>query len=247
MNTVGKIIQFVSTQLTDQQRFREYSHWSRQLLLDYMNQGLKAIAAYRPEAYSTTGNVDLVPGTVQKLPPGSTFTGVIGVVTLDPTGKPITTPTAATMSDSALLKAFRTYDSCPIKYKTDANGALIYEPKNVAVDENDPSIFYVTPPVPPGYSAQLAVTYEASPQDYTLADWNAPVNITAKYYNVLLDYMQGRAYQKDTESQVSHTQGKAFMQAAYSVLGVQYRMDSARGSGYYEGRVGDGDNRAIVR
>lgn len=47
-------------------------HWSSAELLDYLNAGITATVANKPDAYTQRGNITLVSGTVQTVPAGGT-------------------------------------------------------------------------------------------------------------------------------------------------------------------------------
>lgn len=235
MDTVGELILFVSRQLTDQRRNREFMRWNRKDLLIYLNQGLKEIAAYRAEAFCTKTTVQLEPGAVQKAPDGSTITSIA-------TEKGVPVPQV----DDEILKAYSTYATCARPARM-VKGQLVYAPKSVAVDSTNKNVFYISPPFPAGLTMGMVITIEGKPPEYTFADWNKTIQMQDKYLNNLVDFMMARAYQMDTESAVSLSQARGLFQAFYSIMGVKYKMDSARGSGYYEGKVGDGDSRSIAK
>jgi hypothetical protein len=235
MYTVGEAIKFASRQLSDQRRNREFTRWNRKDLLDYLNSGLKEIAAYRAEAFASQTTIDLQPGIRQVLPEGVTVTGIVDTAT----GMPVNN------ADDTLLKSFAGMNPCPSRPKF-VKGIAVYSPRSFAVDRDNPKVFYVSPAVPAGVAVSVLATMEGKPPQYTFQDWNKPIDMQDKFYNNLIDWMMARAYQMDTESQVSLSQARGLLQGFYSIMGVKYKMDSARSSGYYEGKTGTGDPRAVA-
>jgi hypothetical protein len=236
MDTVGEIAKHVSGQLSDQQQGKEYTRWHRDTLIEYMREGLREIGTYRPEAFAFTSTVPLVEGTRQALADGA----VLEEITANTDGTP------PHKSDDKLLKAFGAYAACAPNPRF-VKGQVKYAVKSYAVDSANPTIFYVNPPVPAGISVSVLATTNSKAPEYDLADWNTRVAMQAKFYNNLIDFMMARAYQRDTESQVSQGQATRLLQLFYQSMGTKYKIDSARQSGYYLGEVGTGDPRSAVR
>ena len=236
METLGYIITHVSGQLSDQRVGSEFTRWTRENLLEYLLEGLKEIGAYRPEAFSVTGVHTLVPGRVQQLANSAVLEAIVANSDNTPAHK----------SDDKLLKAFGAYGNCVTKTLF-VNGNPTYAVKSYAIDSDNNKIFYVSPPVPAGLTVTVTATTNVLATRYTLAGWNTQVVLQDKFYNNLIDYMMARAYQKDTESQVSQRQAQTLLQLFYQAMGAKYRIDAGKNSGFYNGEVGTGDSRSIVR
>lgn len=232
MKTVGDICEHVSFQLNDQRPHREFSRWSRALLVEYLNQALKEIATYKPDAFSETIDILLQPGRIQKLRSGVTLRGLLG-----PDGVP------APQSEDAVLKAFLRYAPCPPRPRM-VNGRLDYNVKSYSVDSADSSMFYVSPPVPAGANVTMRAQVDGSAKEYTLKHWNDQVFVSDKYYNNMIDYMMARAYRMDSESQVSAAEAGRLLNLFYQTMGAKYKIEAARNSGYYNGEIGTGDRSA---
>lgn len=237
MRSIGEIIKHQSGQMNDQQWQREYARWTRPMWLEYMNEGLAEIGAYRPEAFSDIVPLTLVAGSAQTLP-----AGVSGLVSIVDNGQGV----PAREASAALGEAFSNYAICPapIKYK---DGAPVYGVSSYYADTRNAKAFFVQAPVPAwaaGITIKASVNKDA-PQ-YTLADWNNVPEIDSKFYNNLLDFMMARAYGLDSESSVSLSESKKLFSLFYQAMGVKYKIDSAYKSGYYLGQIGDGDPRARV-
>lgn len=239
MKTLGEIVQHCSFQQNDQRPNREYSRWSRTIWVEYLNQALKEIMAYRPEAFTQWVEFPLVPGRVQTVPDGATIKG-LEVKLPDGAAKPL--PEA----DGGLSVAFNAYNCC-VPAPVIVNSKIVYNMRGWAQDPSDPNKFYVSPPVPPGATVTVSANVDGALTEYTLENWDQQVYLLDKYYNNLIDYMIGRSYQLDSESAVGQRDAHKRFYSFYQAMGVKYKMDSARGSGYYEGQVGQGDSRSIVR
>ncbi len=235
MNLVGKIIEHVSSQLNDQGFKLEYVRWNRETQLEYMNQGLKEIGAHRPDAFTRSENITLVAGIKQTVGDFLTLKDLH-----DSAGTPVHE------GDASLLKAFSTYDYCTpkVQYK---NGAPVYKIKSFAVSGTDLKTFYVSPAVPYGMSPVVTATLIGTAPELTLADWDTALAMEDKYYNNLLDFMQARAYELDSESPNSRANSQMYFQRFYTAMGVKYKVDAAIKSGFFKGEVGTGDPRAVLR
>lgn len=233
MNTVGHICTSVSRDLNDQRAGNEFTRWTRKAMVEYLNRGIKEIAAYKPEAFARTIDLTLVPGRTQTLPEGVSLRG-FGAGT----GGNMTHS-----SDDTLLKAFAGYASCPPRPKM-KNGKLQYAVKSFSVDSADPSLYYVSPPVPIGANVSVKAQVDGMVEEYTLADWDKEVYISDRYYNNLITYMQACAYGLDSESSINRAESARLLSQFYQVMGVKYKIEAARNSGYENGHVGTGDPRS---
>lgn len=234
MDTIGKLITHLSGQMNDQQENRPFTRWLREDWMDYMNRGLTEIGAYRPDAFASTTNIQLVPGRVQRAPAG---------ITVDSIG-PVNDGITPVKGDSEAYTAFMAYAKCADKLVV-KNGQIQYTLKGIVHDDTDPQIFYVSPPVPAGVKVTVEAKTAGKPPQYTLADWNKPVGIDSKYLNNLCTYMTACAYQKETESQIAQAQANNLFRLFYQTMGQKYKIDASFNSGYYKGETGSGDPRAM--
>ncbi len=232
MNTVGEIITHVSAQLNDQGFKLEFVRWTRETQLEYMNQALKEIGAHRPDAFTVTAEITLVPGIKQSVEAYKTLKDIHDI-----NGIPLHS------ADANLLKAFAAHDYCAPKVQF-KNGSPVYNIKSFAVSGTDLKTFYVSPAVPSGLAPKVQATLIGEAPELTLESWDTPLAMQDKYYNNLLDFMQARAYELDAESPNSRANSQMYFQRFYAAMGVKYKIDSAVMSGYWKGQVGTGDPRA---
>lgn len=233
METLGDLLTHVSGQLSDQQRQREFIRWNRGTLLEYANQGLAEIGAYRPDAFASTVNHLLATGAKQ------TVDTLGSVESIEANGVPLND------ADISIYRAFAAYATCPPKVRM-RNGRPDFKLRSVSIDPNQKGVFYVSPPIPAGLKITVKVKVNGGAPQYTLADWNKPIDMQLKYINNLIDFVMARAYQRDTESQISKANAQRLFSLFYQAMGVKYKIDSAFNSGYYKGEVGTGDPRAAM-
>lgn len=231
MRSVGGAIEHLSGQLNDQRHNKEFTRWSRAIWLEYLNEGLIAIGAYRPEAFATEQEITLVPGSRQ------TSTGSVTSISANADGTPVS------QTDAGLSTAFGTYFACAadVEFK---DGAPTYRLRSASIDAKNSHVFYVEPAVPHGVTAKVIATTQSNPPVYTFADWDTPIAMQPKFYNNLLDFMQARAYELDNESPMAFQNSQKFYKHFYEAMGVNYKMESAYRSGYYKGETGTGDPRS---
>lgn len=233
MITVGQYLTHASTQLNDQRYSRAFTRWGRGLLLEYMNLGLAEICTYFPDDFTQSTEVTLKPGREQSV---DTINNIISV-TNNKDGTPLT------VMDQELSESFAVYDICPADISF-VDGSPVYRAVSYAIRKENPRAFIVEPPVPAGMAPTVWVTTDGAALQFTLSDWDSPHNIPPKYTNALMDFVLGKALGLNMESVSSQTESREHFQRFYSVLGINYKQSSRYGSGYYQGKIGDGDRRA---
>lgn len=233
METLGEIIEHISGQLSDQQRQREYIRWPRTVLLEYIQLALAEIATYRPDAITTTITLPLVPGAKQTVDTKGSIDSV------EVNGVPLNE------ADISLYKAFAAYATCPPTIRV-RGGRPQFKLRSISKDPDQRGVFYVSPPVPAGYTVNAKVFISGAVPPISLEDWDKPLPIQPKYSNNVVLFAMASAYKRDTESDVSEAKSQRLFSLFYQTMGVKYKVDSAYNSGYYKGEVGTGDPRAAM-
>lgn len=234
MQTVGDYITHASSQLNDQRQGRAFTRWTRGMLLGYMNLGLAEIGTYRPEAFPKHLVVALRPGSMQTIDWLTKIQSVYANV-----GGP-----RVTRMDQPMDDAFAQYDTAPPDVPF-VNGTPKYVVRSYYVNKDNPKTFTVDPPVPIGVSASVHVIVQGQTPQYTLADWDSNLAVDSDYINNLLDFMQAKAYEIDTESTSAARKSEELYARFYQVLGVNYKRRAQFTSGYFGGLPGTGDPRAV--
>lgn len=231
--TVGNTILEASNLLNDQ-GVVPYIRWTIPELVEYLNDGLIQIGIYRPDAYTSTISLTLVPGAQQILPSGISLLKSIDSNSINSNcvGAPITE------SDLDITRAFYKKPCLP------SGGPETYRVLNFSYDSRNPKIFYVSPPVPDdviGFQVDATIVQDA-PQ-YTPGDLNSFILVDQKYHNAIIAWMLKRAYQVDTESETSFRMSQANAAEFYQILGVEYKQESFYKSGYWLGEIGKKDSQ----
>lgn len=202
VTTVASLLSRAAVILQDPTSIR----WPQTELLDWLNDGQREIALFKPNVFVKNTTVQLVAGTKQSLPAD----GVSLIDVVRNMGTNGSTPGAAIrvvtreILDAQISNWHSSTASAVVKH-------YVYTPL-------DPKTFYVYPPQPTGAGTQnqAEVVYVASPTDATLV---STITIDDIYMTALLNYILFRAYTKDAEyannaqlAQLYYTQYQAILQ-----------------------------------
>jgi hypothetical protein len=188
--TTADVMTRAATTIGDEQFVR----WSAQELHRYLNDGLRAIVAIKPNAKSKTVTLDLVEGTMQTLPEDYTI--------LSRVSRNIT-------SDGNGTGAIRTLDSRSVVdamlpgWQDETVIPFARVVKHVIHDLADPATFYVVPGNDAtGHIEAVVGAYPAaSPvpgaNPSAIGSYTDAVDLADIYLNPLVDYLIHRAYAKD--------------------------------------------------
>ena len=231
--TVGNTIFEVSNLLNDQGSI-PYARWTQPELVEYLNDVLIQIGNFRPDAFTSTISLTLVPGSQQTLPPGISLLKSIDSNSLNSNcvGAPVTE------SDLDMARAFYKKPCLP------SGGPETYRVFNFLYYSRNPGVYYVSPPVPDdviGFQVDATVVQDA-PQ-YTIGDLGSFIAIDQKYHNAIIAWMVMRAYQVDTESETSFRLAQWNERQFWQILGVEYKQESLYKSGYWLGEIGKKDSQ----
>lgn len=232
MKTVQQIVEYVSGQLQDQRERAQYTRWTVAMLVNYLNDAMSEISSIRPEAFALRQTVTLDPGYIQAVPPG--WMAIVRVEE-NPDG------TRVYEADTELM---RVYGGSPRSQRInyDVAGNVVYYVRSFSIDPKDPKTYYVSPPVPAGVTAKVLVTMVANPVVYTPGDLGAEIDVQPGVYNLVQDYMLGRAFEIDAESaQARATSAQHFTQF-YQFFGLNYKQSAAFRSGNYLGSTAAGNS-----
>lgn len=235
MKTVAEYVYDASAQLNDQYLGREYTRWTRALLISYLNGALAELSSYKPEIFTSEESITLAAGRRQVI--SDPYKSIVSV-------NSNADGSVVHESDLDLIRAFAPYDCCAVEVVFDVLGNPVYAAKSYAIDPKEPKAYYVSPQVPVGLAPTVKATVSIPPARYTLASWGVDVPVDAKYEQNIMDYMMGRAFDIDTESPMSKTNSDKHLSRFYTAMGVKYRVESAYRAGNYNGSIGEGDPRA---
>lgn len=155
--------------------------WTDAELLRYLNEGIAALAEYRPEEFATTAVVSLVAGTKQTVPTsGFRILKVIRAVGND--------DSPGRGARQVTLDSLNAHDP----NWAGATGAALRE---YALDPHEPTTYWVNPPQP-ATPLKAEISYAVYPSA-AAAGQDLPVD--KRYTGALLDYTLARAFEKDAD------------------------------------------------
>ena len=178
-------------------------------LLPWLNEGQRAIVAIKPNANIKRAAINLVAGTLQKLP--DDCVQLIDVPrNIDANGN---AGRAVRIVMREMLDAqVPTWHSRPVSRIV----------KHYIYAQQDPKIFYVYPSQPTQSPGAVEVVYGAKPKDIQIGE---PIVLDDIYEGVLLDYILYRAYSKDSEYANQH-RASAHYSAVINALGGRVQTES---------------------
>jgi len=188
-----------------------FVRWSKQELLDYLNDAQKAIVIRRPDAYTVDiDNFVCVAGTKQALP-GDALRLID--IPRNSTGRAIKGP----------------YDRIGLddNYPTWYSGNTATEAELFIYDERNPKTFYVYPGVV--VSTQLTLVYSKAPSSITLAENDAAITISLDdiYMNAIIEWILYRCYMKDAEYAADPNKSLTHLNAFKMQIGEKSQADSS--------------------
>lgn len=172
------------------------TRWPQAELLDWLNDGQREIALYKPNAFVKNLSRPLVSGTKQSLPPD----GVSLIDVPRNMGTNGTTPGAAIRATSR-----QSLDTNTPNWHAATPTAAI---KHFVYSVLDPKNFYVYPPS--DGTGQVEIVYAAVPPSVALGDTIAVDDI---FVMALVNYILYRAYSKDAEFAPNVAAAQAYYQA----------------------------------
>lgn len=173
----------VSTILQDATNVR----WSATELLQWLNDGQRAIALIKPNVNSSTQIVPLVAGTKQALPSN--------IITLDEVVRNIG-PSPGNVPGPAILPIEKVLldNSYPGWHSAAPSTTVLF----YCFDLKDPTQFWIFPPQPTGTAQQVEAIIETRPADLTVATAN--LSLDDIYEPPLVEYILHRCFLKDSET-----------------------------------------------
>ncbi len=174
--------------------------WGAAELLDYLNAGISAIVASKPDTSITTTNYALTSGTPkQTLPSG----GIELIDIIRNAASPYT----------AIRQIERNHLNHIDPDWSNTTGAVV---KHFTYDKRNPGVFYVYPT--PSSALSIEISYASSPTRVTSAATNIPLDDI--YENALYFFILALAYAKNAK-RGDLTKGQMFFAAFANSIGVR--------------------------
>lgn len=165
----------------------EFTQFPRTQLIRWINDGLCALAAFRPDLFSRAIDVTLKPGIEQTIEGCTTLSSVRSQ--LNARGEEI--GQIRRVSDVALLG----WNKPAICKAT--NGE--YRVTGFRYDPARKDTFYVEPPVPPGQKVVVRVTCSGSPAPLTIDDLDQELPEDCYRLLMVSHYVYGQGYAKESD------------------------------------------------
>lgn len=191
-----------------------FIRWPKAELLDYLNDGQRAIVLRRPDAFtSDVDNFACVAGTKQSLP-GDALRLID--IPRNFTGRAVRGP-----FDRAVLD-----DNYPSWYVDSAAS----EAELFIYDERNPKTFYLYPGVLIG--TKLTVVYSKAPPTITLIqnDANSLISLDDIFVNAIIEWVMYRCYMKDAEYAANPNKSMMHQNSFKTQLGEKSQADGAMAS-----------------
>jgi hypothetical protein len=142
--------------------------------------------------------------------------------------------------DTELLKAMGSTPPALVRLRYDSNGNVIFNVRSYSIDSTDPKTYYIDPPVPLGVSVDILASFVHNPWHYSVQELGEVVDVAPGIFNLVQDFMLGRAYEVDAESAESSRNSAKHYTHFYQFFGLNYKQTSAYQSGNYGGNTAAG-------
>lgn len=242
MTTVKDMIQRALTLLQDNEAGFESTTWTQDVLLLWVNEGMKQIAAMRPDLFTSVEKITLTSGRTQKLDTTKyvAIYDIDGNVQVGPDGEEIVDDDVSA-DNAAMLKRFKKKRCLPKDACGCGDAATGYNVSLFVQNQYSQTDFSVEPPVPAGASVEVMATVQRCPAQYTMGDVAKNIELTCPNEPALLDWIMHRAYTIETESEYIVAAKRDHLHQFYASVNGKYTADSRMTSGYVFGQRGDGD------
>lgn len=195
--TVSSVLSRCAVLLQDPTNIR----WPQSELLDWLNDGQREIALYKPNAFVKNQSTLLTAGTKQSLPAD----GVSLVDVVRNMGTSGTTPGSAIRAVAREILDSQTPD-----WHSAAQSTAV---KHFVYSVLDPKNYYVFPPS--NGTGRVEIIYVAAPSDATLV---STITLDDIFVTALVNYILYRAYSKDAEFAANAGAASSYLQAFQGLL-----------------------------
>jgi hypothetical protein len=229
---VSDLVRRVSTLLGDQCTGQQYHRWTKAVLIDILNDARCALVAMRPDAFTQAVDLDLKPGTEQALDPK--YESLVDIIS---SGEGAA-QAAVGSSDIYYTKALRGKKCLAAD---DCVAASEYTMNSASVNEKNPRVFSVSPPVLPGQTPKVRANVVVTPAPFCPQDEGKDLDVECQFVPAMMEYMLYRAYGMEIDSVASEAASDKHFKAYMSLIDKGYLVAQRWGSGYYKGDIGSKD------
>lgn len=186
------------------------TRWSKQELLNWLNDAQLAIVSRRPDTYITNQAFTCAAGTKQSLPADGLR---LMRVVRNKAGK------AVRRIEERVLD-----DQVP-EWHVNADAATV---EHFVYDELDPKTFYLYPA--PAADVEVDIVYSVAPPAIAIADFSTDVTtitLDDSYLNPIIDWILYRAYSKDADYTSNAQRAQMHLEAFRMGIGDKTQADAA--------------------
>ena len=218
-----------------------YERWTEAMLLDYLNAGESHLVYFKPTAYVVTGVYQLIAGTKQALPDGTSSYQNPSAVTLKKAIELIKITRnmgsdGLTSGASIQIVTPQDIDDMFPGWRAVAASATVL---NTIFDIKDRTVFEVFPQQPTSSMGWIEAVYSAVPTE--LAASSESINLSAEYAEPLRNYMKYRAYSMDgATSEFASSRAQAHWNLFLTQIGRKDLLENK-----YKGKPYDGSNQQL--
>ncbi|WP_296763706.1 DUF6682 family protein [Sediminimonas sp.] len=203
------------------------TRWLLPELLDWLNDGLRSVALYKPSAISETKVLELAEGTYQELAEGQQLLratrNITSLVAATPrVGGPVITPIAREILDA---QQPNWHDTTAVPFSATV--------RHIMSDIMDPRIFYVYPgndgtgKIEATVSREpTTIAVEGGDDVNDIASYNIALPISPIYMDPLLDFILYRAFSKDMQMAGSAQRSVAHYQNFMNALNLRQQIEA---------------------
>jgi len=203
-----------------------HTRWTLDELRKYLNDGVRAIATYKPTAVTDIVILELVAGTRQELGANQKLVSVKRNITSGVGVTPIVAGKVATTIDGAVLDTQipNWHDTATVPFSATVS--------HVVYDERAPREFYVFPGNDGNGRLECSIatlpTDIAAPSNIAdLDQYTAVVELPSEYLNPLRDYVLSRAFSKDLAMPGSAQRAVMHQGQFAQALGITAQMETS--------------------
>lgn len=185
--------------------------WTPDQILGWINEAIRIVCAWRPDASVLHSAVKLVAGTKQSV------TGRRPIRVVRNMGSDGVTP-----GDAVHFVDMETKDRLEPSWHSDTAGAPVVE---WAWDPDDPTCYYVYPPVPASTNVYVDLVQAVDPT--AIVNLTDALPLDDVYSPAVLEWVMYRLFGRDSVETSNNARAQQHLQACAQLLGVKMKGDAS--------------------
>jgi hypothetical protein len=243
------LLRRASRLLNDDVTDKDTVRWEFATLVDFLNEGAAHMQSLRPDIFVESVDLEITDACPQRLPDKyDSLVAIDKVIEKGPGGR--TRVVNEVIEEShEFAKHVETICSPgvgPSNCTPTSNGV---KPSVLSFSKTAESLkeFYVSPPIPFGKSVTVKARVVKQAPCFCADNPKDCVDIPTKLHAALIDWVVHRAYSMDIESEFAYRSSQRYEASFYRFIGNGYMQEARFGSGYFNGKEGQGDENATPR